>query len=89
MIVLFFGLRAMALSSKRKDVLNIKGLDAQMSYELSVMSVKGEVVAHDRNASSGLSGSIHWNLQSLSKGVYYLRITSTNNKKTTVKFEKY
>ena len=57
-----------------------------MSYEL-VKSAKGSVVAHDRNAQSGLNGIYTMQAQSLSAGLYYLTITSSN-KKTTVKFVK-
>jgi len=67
-----------------RDVLNIKGLDAGMSYELSVMSVPGNLVAQTSVINSS---SYTWNVEGLSKGIYYLRITS-NKKTTTVEFLK-
>jgi uncharacterized delta-60 repeat protein len=78
------GLTVVLYPNPVRDVLNIKGLDASMSNELSVMSAKGSVVAQTAISSTS---SYQWNLKSLSKGVYYLRISS-RNKTAIVKFVK-
>jgi len=67
-----------------RDVLNIKALDGSTSYDLRITNAEGGVVA--RTSISNTS-SYKWNLQSLSKGVYYLSVYS-NNKKTSLKFVK-
>ena len=60
-------------------------LDAGMSYELSVMSAQVSVVLQTKISNTS---SYKWNLQSLSKGVYYLRVISADKEKTIVKFVK-
>jgi hypothetical protein len=67
-----------------KDALNIKGLDAMMNYELLIMNVKGNLVTQTKINDVS---SYKWNLRSLSKGIYYLSVTS-NNRNTSVKFVK-
>jgi hypothetical protein len=78
------GLTVVLYPNPVKDVLNIKGLDAMMSYELLIMNAKGNLVTQTKinNVSS-----YKWNLRSLSKGVYYLNIVANQNS-TTVKFVK-
>jgi uncharacterized delta-60 repeat protein len=58
-----------------KDIMNIKGMDAEMSYELSVMNANGNVVAQ---TSVSHVSTYTWNLASLTKGVYYLNLTICN-----------
>ena len=78
------GLTVVLYPNPVKDVLNIKGLDEMMNYELLIMNAKGNSVA---STTVNNVSSYKWNLRSLSKGVYYLTLTS-NNIKTSVKFVK-
>jgi len=67
-----------------KDVLNIKGLSSINNYELIINNSGGNVMVQ---TSISNASSYMWNLQRLSKGIYYLSLVS-NNKTTTVKFVK-
>jgi hypothetical protein len=68
-----------------KDVLNIQGLSSIDNYQLLIVNEKGNIIASTKIANAS---NYKWNLKSLSKGVYYLSLSSSNNKKTTVKFVK-
>lgn len=68
-----------------KNLLHIKGLQLNTKYEVRIANEKGNVVAA---ASIINNASYNCNVQSLSKGVYYLTLTSSHNKISTIKFVK-
>ena len=65
-------------------MLNIKGLDASANYHLVIHDVRGNVVA-ETNVHNIPDYS--WNIETISKGFYYLEIIS-DHKTSTVKFVK-
>lgn len=67
-----------------EDVLNISGLDASATTHLQLINSKGIIVA-TQSAEKILT--YKWNLKYLSKGTYYLKVTS-GNLKTTIKLVK-
>ena len=78
------GLTVVLYPNPVRDVLNIKGLSEFTIYDLRITNAGGSLVAQ-KKISNALS--YQWNLKSLSKGVYYLSVNSTNGK-TSVKFVK-
>ena len=66
-----------------KDILSIDGLNASTTNHLSIVDVKGKVIA----ATNTKNAHYEWNVQALSKGIYYLRIES-NGRSVNIKFIK-
>lgn len=66
-----------------KDILHINGLDALKTSMLSIVDLRGNVVLK----TTVRDPSYNWNVQNLSKGMYYLHIQAANIN-TTINFLK-
>ena len=66
------------------SVLNIKGLNTNNQYELSIVDAKGNIAATKQIGHPSLC---NWNIQHLATGLYYVNISS-GNKKATIQFIK-
>jgi uncharacterized delta-60 repeat protein len=66
-----------------KNILTVDGLNTSAANHLSIVDMKGKIVG------TAITEDAHcvWNVRSLAKGIYYLRI-ETNGKINTIKFMK-
>ncbi|HVX25908.1 MAG TPA: T9SS type A sorting domain-containing protein [Parafilimonas sp.] len=67
-----------------KNILHIKGLDANMKYESRIMNEKGNVVL---TTTINKNSVYDFNVQNLSKGIYYLNLISSNKTLPTGRHE--